>query len=80
MPKPLLIGVVWGTALLISVGLRLWGELRPLPLQAPLALVLLIVFLPSSLLGIWLVVTAASAVDDGARESTTSSRHLSGRR
>ncbi len=69
MPKPLLIGSVWGIALLISAGLRLWGELRPLPLQAPAALVLLLVFLPSSLLGVWLVLTAASAVDDGARES-----------
>ena len=72
MSKPLLIGLVWGIALLISGGLRLWGELRPLPLQAPSALVLLIVFLPSSLLGVWLVLTAASGVDDGTRESTTS--------
>ena len=72
MPKPLLIGVVWVIALLISAGLRLWGELRPLPLQEPLALVLLIVFLPSSLLGVWLVLTAPSRVDDGARESKTS--------
>jgi hypothetical protein len=29
MPKPMLIGLVWGIALLISGGLRLWGELRP---------------------------------------------------
>ena len=71
MPKPLLIGLVWGIALLISGGLRLWGELRPLPLQAPSALVLLIVFLPSILLGVWLVVATASGVDDGTRESKT---------
>ena len=72
MPKPLLIGLVWGIALLISVGLRLWGELRPLPLQAPAGLVLMIVFLPSSLLAVWLVLAAASGVDDGTRESKTS--------
>ena len=72
MSKPLIIGLVWGIALLISGGLRLWGELRPLPLQAPSGLVLLIVFLPSSLLGVWLVLTAASGVDDGTRESKTS--------
>ena len=69
MPKPVLIGLVWGIALLISGGLRLWGELRPLPLHAPFALVLLIVFLPSIILGIWLVLTTASGVDDGTRES-----------
>ena len=72
MSKPLIIGLVWGIALLISGGLRLWGELRPLPLQAPSALVLLIVFLPSSLLGVWLVLTAAYGVDDGTRESKMS--------
>ena len=72
MSKPLIIGLVWGIALLISGGLRLWGELRPLPLQAPSALVLLIVFLPSSLCGVWLVLTAASGVDDGTRESKMS--------
>ncbi len=72
MSKPLIIGLVWGIALLISGGLRLWGELRPLPLQAPSGLVLLIVFLPSSLLGVWLVLTAASGVDDGTRESKMS--------
>ena len=71
MPKPMLIGLVWGIALLISGGLRLWGELRPLPLHAPSALVLLIVFLPSILLGVWLVVATASGVDDGTRESKT---------
>jgi hypothetical protein len=71
MPKLMLIGLVWGIALLISGGLRLWGELRPLPLQAPFSLVLLIVFLPSILLGIWLVLTTASGVDDGTRESKT---------
>ena len=71
MPKPVLIGLVWGIALLISGGLRLWGELRPFPLQATFALVLLIVFLPSILLGIWLVLTTASGVDDGTRESKT---------
>ena len=71
MPKPMLIGLVWGIALLISGGLHLWGELRPLPLQAPFGLVLLIVFLPSILLGIWLVLTTASGVDDGTRESKT---------
>ena len=71
MPKPMLIGLVWGSALLISGGLRLWGELRPFHLQAPFALVLLIVFLPSILLGIWLVLTTASGVDDGTRESKT---------
>ena len=67
----MLIGLVWGIALLISGGLRLWGELWPLPLQAPSALVLLIVFLPSILLGVWLVVATASGVDDGTRESKT---------
>jgi len=71
MSKAMLIGLVWGSALLISGGLRLWGELRPLSLQAPFALVLLIVFLPSILLGIWLVLPTASGVDDGTRESKT---------
>ena len=69
MSKPVLIGLVWGIALLISGALRLWGELRPLPLQASSALVLLIVFLPSTLLGVWLLLTTESGVDDGTRES-----------
>jgi hypothetical protein len=32
---------------------------------------LLIVFLPSILLGVWLVLATASGVDDGTRESKT---------
>jgi hypothetical protein len=71
MPKPMLIGLVWGIALLISGGLRWWGELRSIPLQAPSALVLLVVFLPSILLGVWIVLATASGVDDGTRESKT---------
>ena len=40
----------WGSALLISWGLRFWGDQHPAPLQAPWAVVLTIVLLPPALL------------------------------
>lgn len=51
-----LLAISWGSALLISVGLRWWGQQHPEPLQAGWPLVLTIVTLPALLLSAWLVV------------------------
>ena len=42
--------ISWGSALLISWGLRFWGDQHPAALQAPWAVVLTIVLLPALLM------------------------------
>jgi len=51
-----LLAISWGSALLISIALRWWGQQHPDPLQAGLPVVLTIVILPALLLAAWLVV------------------------
>ena len=57
--------ISWGSALLISWGLRFWGIKHPAPLQAPWAVVLTIVLLPSLLMAGGVLL---SAVRPGAGE------------
>ncbi|WP_353291927.1 hypothetical protein [Synechococcus sp. M16CYN] len=69
MPKPLLVSLIWLLALSISAGFRFWGKSQPLPLQAPTLVVWLFVFLPSTLLAVWLTLAPSQRVDSGARQS-----------
>ena len=62
----------WGSALLISWGLRFWGDQHPAPLQAPWAVVLTIVLLPALLMVGWLLLSAAWSWDGEGGESVDS--------
>ena len=63
--KPLALLLVWGVALLISLGLRLWGQHHPAPLPVDGLTVGLLVFGPAVVLVAWLLMGWA----DGERES-----------
>ena len=69
MSKPVLIAVIWSIALLCSAGLRWWGHLSPLPPEPSWFVVLLIVFVPSLLMGAWIVIPLFSVMAHGGRES-----------
>ena len=64
--------VSWGSALLISWGLRFWGIKHPAPLQAPWAVVLTIVLLPALLMAGWVLLSAARPGDGEGGESSDS--------
>ena len=61
--------IVWGLALVISVGLHWWVLQRPEPLQTSWTLALLLVFSPVALLATWLLVTSPQEVAGETRES-----------
>ena len=62
----------WGSALLISWGLRFWGIKHPAPLRAPWAVVLTIVLLPALLMAGWVLLSAVRPGDGEGGESTDS--------
>ena len=64
--------ISWGSALLISWGLRFWGIKHPASLQAPWAVVLTIVLLPALLMAGWVLWSAAGPGDGEGGESTDS--------
>ena len=64
--------ISWGSALLISWGLRFWGNQHPAALQAPWAVVLAIVLLPALLMVGWLLLSAARSGDGEGGESVDS--------
>ena len=64
--------ISWGSALLISCGLRFWGNQHPAALQAPWAVVLAIVLLPALLMVGWLLLSAARSGDGEGGESVDS--------
>ena len=64
--------ITWGWALLISWGLRFWGDQHPAALQAPWAVVLAIVLLPALLMVGWLLLSAAWSWDVERGESVDS--------
>ena len=64
--------ISWGSALLISLGLRWWGDQHPAALQAPWAVVLAIVLLPALLMVGWLLLSAAGSRDGEEGESVDS--------
>ena len=64
--------ISWGSALLISWGLRFWGDQHPAPLQAPWAVVLTIVLLPALLMAGWVLLSAARPGDGEGGESIDS--------
>ena len=59
----------WGSALMVSLGLRRWGSLHPDPLSAPLPLLLLFVSVPALVLGLWLLVPGKGESVDCEQES-----------
>ena len=59
----------WGSALMVSRGLRRWGPVHPDPLSAPLPLVLLFVSAPALILGLWLLVPGKGESVDCEQES-----------
>ena len=63
--KPLALLLVWGLALLISFGLRFWGQHHPEPLAVDGTTVGLLVFGPALVLVAWLLM----GWTDGERES-----------
>ena len=64
--------ISWGSALLISWGLRFWGDQHPAALEAPWAVVLAIVMLPALLMGGWVLLSTARPGDGEGGESTDS--------
>ena len=64
--------ISWSSALLISWGLRFWGDQHPAALQAPWAVVLTIVLLPALLMLGWLLLSAAGSGDGEGGESVDS--------
>ena len=64
--------ITWGSALLISWGLRFWGDQHPAALEAPWAVVLAIVMLPALLMGGWVLLSTARPGDGERGESTDS--------
>ena len=62
--KPLALLLVWGLALLISFGLRFWGQHHPEPLSVDGTTVGLLVFGPALVLVAWLLM----GWTDGERE------------
>ena len=62
----------WGSALLISWGLRFWGDQHPAALEAPWAVVLAIVMLPALLMGGWVLLSTARPGDGEGGESIDS--------
>ena len=68
----LVLMISWGSALLISWGLRFWGDQHPAALQAPWAVVLAIVLLPAFLMLGWLLLSAAGSRDAEEGESVDS--------
>ena len=64
--------ISWGSALVISWGLRFWGDQHPAALQAPWAVVLAIVLLPALLMVGWLLLSAAGSRDGEEGESVDS--------
>ena len=64
--------ITWGSALLISWGLRFWGDQHPAALEAPWAVVLAIVMLPALLMGGWVLLSTARPGDGEGGESTDS--------
>ena len=69
MNKPALLGVLWGLALIISIGLHWWGLQRPEPLQSSWWLALILVFSPPAVLGAWLLVMSDQERAGETRES-----------
>ena len=71
MRELLVLMISWGSALLISWGLRFWGDQHPEALQAPWGVVLAIVLLPALLMLGWLL-SAAWSWDGEEGESVDS--------
>ena len=70
MNKTVLIALIWAFALAVSALLSWWGRLSPVPPQPSWPLVLLIVLVPSLLMGAWILIPLLlSAVAGGTRES-----------
>ena len=63
--KPLALLLLWGLALLISAGLRVWGSRHPAPLAVDGFTVAWLVFGPALLMILWLL----GGWTDGERES-----------
>ena len=72
MRDVLVLLISWGSALLISWGLRFWGDQYPAALEAPWAVVLAIVMLPALLMGGWVLLSTARPGDGEGGESTDS--------
>ena len=64
--------VSWGSALLISWGLRFWGDQHHAALQAPRAVVMAIVLMPALLMLGWLLLSVAGSRDGEEGESVDS--------
>ena len=63
--KPLILLLVWGSALLISAGLRGWGAEHPGEPAIDATVVALLVFAPAALVLVWLF----GGLTGGERES-----------
>ena len=57
--------LVWFFSLLLSAALHRWGQVKPDPIEAPFALILLLVVTPALGFAGWLL----GAQDHGKRES-----------
>ena len=55
LSKAQLLAISWGAAGFFSLGLHSWGRWHPEPLQAPMPVVVLLVFSPALLLAAWLL-------------------------
>ena len=72
MRDVLVLLISWGSALLISWGLRFWGDQHPAALHAPWAVVLAIVLLPALLMVGWLLLSVTWSGDGEGGESVDS--------
>ena len=67
--KAQLLAICWGAAGVLSFGLHSWGRWHPEPLQAPIAVVLFLVFSPALLLAGWLLNREKGESVDSDQES-----------
>ena len=68
--------ISWGSAWLISLGLRWWGDQHPAALQAPWAVVLAIVLLPAFVMAGWVLLSAAGPGEGEGGESIDSDQEI----
>ena len=55
--------LTWGLALLLSLGLRFWGQQHPEIFPINYSLVLTLLFGPSAVLGFWISWTSFKSID-----------------
>ncbi len=62
--KLILMFVTWSAALLISYAFRTWGGLHPNPFEVRPLVLLLLLFGPAFLIGLWILVFGSPVDDD----------------